>query len=341
MYQNLCLFGYAALFLFTPGTLAAPALSNVDLDKRWFTINPNPEAGGPRPWPGHKLKYKFKDDNSKSKLGDLVKEGWKLWTDNGIDKANIDIIESSDNDALVIEVSDEPGATTTVGSNPLPRMKFGDNDKYGLLDKTANMAHELGHSLGFYHEHQRDDRDDHVVFNCKNLADWSEQKEKDGFCTDLVAAKGNGWSSLDLIILPRSQQNPPICELGDAYDEDSIMHYPGGAGGSKSLLKAGSRKTVLGYKNKPNESFKKNKKPSSADIDRANAMYSTPENKKRDITKACNDKPPAEQPPAEEPVPEGDEDDQEDAEEEAEEEQEDAEEDAEEAEEEAEDEDDD
>ncbi|KAL8881793.1 MAG: hypothetical protein Q9198_001077 [Flavoplaca austrocitrina] len=114
------------------------------------------------------------------------------------------------------------------------------------------------------------------------------------------------------------------------------MHYPGGAGAKKPFI--GHRKTVLGRKDNPDESFKKNMKPSSVDVGRANVMYSTPENKKRDITKACGDEPPAEQPPPEEPVPEeGDEDDQEDAEEDAEDEQEDAEEDAEEAEEESED----
>ncbi|KAL9023017.1 MAG: hypothetical protein Q9180_008437 [Flavoplaca navasiana] len=119
------------------------------------------------------------------------------------------------------------------------------------------------------------------------------------------------------------------------------MHYPGGAGNSKPFI--GHRKTVLGYKDKPDESFKKNMKPSSADVDRANALYSTPENQKRDLAKCGGDAPTEEEPQTtpEEPVPGGDEDDQEDAEEDAEEEQEDAEEDAEEEEEEAEDEEDD
>ena len=35
------------------------------------------------------------------------------------------------------------------------------------LTKRPNMAHKIGHALGFYHEHQREDRNDHVVFNCK------------------------------------------------------------------------------------------------------------------------------------------------------------------------------
>ena len=137
----------------------------------------------------------------------------------------------------------------------------------------------------------------------KNLEDWSEAKEKEGFCTDLSAAKENGWSSLDWIIVPRSTDKPPTCKLGDEYDEDSIMHYPGGAGASKSTLRR-HRKTVLGKKNKPDESFKKNMQPSSNDAARVNAMYSTAANRKRDVTIPCSGEQelPAEL-PGDEPLP--------------------------------------
>ena len=99
-----------------------------------------------------------------------------------------------------------------------------------------------------------------------------------------------------------------LCKLGDAYDEDSIMHYPGGAGAKKPLL--GHRKTVLGTKADPNTSFKKNTKPSSSDVRRANEMYSGQGNQKRDAAE-CG--PQEQQPaPANAPEPE-DEDDAEDS----------------------------
>lgn len=175
MYLITLLIASIAVITIFPGTLAAPGLhTHPSVDKRWFTLNPSPDSGGSSTWPGHVLKYKFKNDDSKTKLGAVVTAGWKLWTDNGVDKANIDIIESTDNDALVIEVTSAAKAQTSVGYQGAAHMTFGDSTSYGLLDKNANMAHELGHALGFYHEHQRDDRNDHVVFNCEYPRAFSE-----------------------------------------------------------------------------------------------------------------------------------------------------------------------
>ncbi|KAL8698684.1 MAG: hypothetical protein Q9201_006437 [Fulgogasparrea decipioides] len=255
-----------------PGILAIPAQDVLPkLQERWFTINPdaNPEAD-PRVWPNHKLKYKFKNDYSKAKLRQVVKDGWQLWTDNGVDKTKIDIIESMDDDALVIEATNKQSARTTIGKAAGATMTFGTGRDYGFLDVKANMAHELGHALGFYHEHQRYDRDDHVKFNCKNLKDWTEKLEKDGFCDDIILAQKEGWSSQDFITIDKSEQDPPLYCYSD-YDEDSIMHYPGGAG-AKSPMPGGRRKTVLANKS-DGKSFKKNLKPSSKDVARANALY--------------------------------------------------------------------
>ncbi|KAL8659041.1 MAG: hypothetical protein Q9202_007315 [Teloschistes flavicans] len=166
-------------------------------------------------------------------------------------------------------------------------MTFGNNAAYGFLDIKANMAHELGHALGFYHEHQRDDRDSHVVFNCQNLADWTQELQDQGFCTNLIAAKAHGWSSLNFIVYPQSFTEPPFNCYSNTYDEDSIMHYSGGIGAAKPRLPGISRKTVLGTKANPKTSFKKNLKPSSTDVARTNAMYTTQANQKRDVGKYC------------------------------------------------------
>lgn len=162
----------SATITILPGILAAPAPNVLpDLQARAFTFNPdaNPNAE-PRLWPNHKLKYKFKDDKgeSKDKLAQVVKDAWKLWIDAGVDTAKIDIVESQDDDALVIEATEKPSARTSIGKRAGNKMSFGFKTDYGMLDVKANMAHELGHALGFYHEHQRYDRDEHVKFECES-----------------------------------------------------------------------------------------------------------------------------------------------------------------------------
>ena len=37
--------------------------------------------------------------------------------------------------------------------------------------QVEGTAHELGHSLGLAHENSRDDRDQHVIYQCWNKAD--------------------------------------------------------------------------------------------------------------------------------------------------------------------------
>ncbi|KAL8775646.1 MAG: hypothetical protein Q9209_000142 [Squamulea sp. 1 TL-2023] len=124
-------------------------------------------------WPNHKLRYEFKDDASKEALKDILSEAWKLWTPEdgySVNKDYIDLEESTDDDALEITATQDPATGTTVGygkdrGTPSCRMKFGTGNNYGFLDSKSNMAHELGHALGLYLEHQRSDRDAHVLFN--------------------------------------------------------------------------------------------------------------------------------------------------------------------------------
>ncbi|KZS11240.1 Metalloendopeptidase [Daphnia magna] len=66
------------------------------------------------------------------------------------------------------------------------------------------IIHELMHTLGFYHEHQRPDRDNYVFINFKNV----EPKNRGYFL------KMNRW---DLLTVRYS------------YDYGSVMHYPSNA----------------------------------------------------------------------------------------------------------------
>ncbi|KAL8918639.1 MAG: hypothetical protein Q9172_005332 [Xanthocarpia lactea] len=232
-------------------------------------------------WPNNKLRYKWKDDDSRKALQKILEDAWKLWTpDNGnaVNKDYIDLEESTDPDALVITATKDFGARTTVGfrRDRILYLIFGTGTKYGFLDATANMAHEIGHALGLYHEHQRSDRDAHVLFNCKNLKGYLPDKDNDvdGFCTNLGNARLNNWPSVDFIKLPLYIPNdltPPKNCQSSQYDEDSIMHYSGGMGAPPSLPGV-HRKTVL-TSTRDNKPFKKNPVPSSADIARINELY--------------------------------------------------------------------
>lgn len=63
------------------------------------------------------------------------------------------------------------------------------------------IAHELGHAVGFIHEHDRPDRDEYidVVENNSNLYDWHSQFGK--------------------------YDDEEIDTLGERYDFESILHY--------------------------------------------------------------------------------------------------------------------
>jgi hypothetical protein len=44
-------------------------------------------------------------------------------------------------------------------------------------EQIASVAHEMGHVLGMVHEHQREDRDDHVNFDCTKVAGYDDVKK--------------------------------------------------------------------------------------------------------------------------------------------------------------------
>jgi hypothetical protein len=65
-------------------------------------------------------------------------------------------------------------------------------------DNQGTLAHELGHTLGFYHEQSRPDRDDYVTIHLSNI----DPDHRDNFDIE-----------------------PDADTLGHPYDYESIMHY--------------------------------------------------------------------------------------------------------------------
>ena len=65
------------------------------------------------------------------------------------------------------------------------------------------MLHELGHLIGFFHEHSRPDRDEYIRINYQNIE------------------RGVSFSQFDAYV------HPGYNTLGFTYDYNSIMHYNG------------------------------------------------------------------------------------------------------------------
>lgn len=111
----------------------------------------------------------------------------------------------------------------------------------GECEGTESIVHELGHAIGFYHEHGRPDRDDYIEIIEKGVEPsvWKRQYEK----------------------VPSKE----IDTFDEPYDFDSIMHY----GPYYLTPKEGKNGIVpkLGY----------NERLSDADIRKANKLYQCPE----------------------------------------------------------------
>ncbi|KAF5273024.1 hypothetical protein FQR65_LT04766 [Abscondita terminalis] len=89
------------------------------------------------------------------------------------------------------------GCCSFVGKrgNGVQAISIGKNcDKFGIV------VHELGHVVGFWHEHTRPDRDKHVIINRENIMNGQEYN----------------FNKLT---------EEEVNSLGLTYDYDSIMHY--------------------------------------------------------------------------------------------------------------------
>ncbi|XP_070579595.1 bone morphogenetic protein 1-like isoform X2 [Ptychodera flava] len=105
------------------------------------------------------------------------------------------------------------------------------------------IVHEIGHVIGFWHEHSRPDRDDYVKIHRENI--------KEGF-KDIFDIK----STLE------------INSFGQAYDYKSIMHYP------RSSFSKNEKDTIVPLKE--DEHIGQRRGLSQGDVIQARELYKCP-----------------------------------------------------------------
>lgn len=102
------------------------------------------------------------------------------------------------------------------------------------------VVHELGHAIGFYHEHTRHDRDDYIDVLYENIYDYFEDQ---------------------FYKIPEGQSDT----LGYGYDMQSIMHY------DKDFYSLDGSDTIR--PKDPSKTVGMAKVLSPLDIAKANALY--------------------------------------------------------------------
>ena len=151
-------------------------------------------AGEKYLWPGRTIPYEidpaFEDEET-------ILDAIAHWNKNSV----ITFTSRSGEDDYVMITRVPGGAVSDVG-------RRGGMQKVSLDEKCelGSVIHELGHTVGLWHEHCRNDRDDWVEVNFRNVKDGCEGNFK------------QNWI----------EGPAPTEDLGD-YDYGSIMHYPSNA----------------------------------------------------------------------------------------------------------------
>lgn len=161
-------------------------------------ISPHMDAHAtkPQPWPGGTIPYDISKLTPEQQS--IVKRGMQRWMDTG---AQIAFVPRTNQEEYVFFT----GNLTNGNNTSLVGYKKGSRAEINITafwwrQEEWMIVHELGHVLGFHHEHQRWDRDDYITVHFDNI--------KPGRASDYYSIPQTNW-----------------IVSSTPYDYRSIMHY--------------------------------------------------------------------------------------------------------------------
>ena len=117
-----------------------------------------------RPWPHGKIPYTYEQNfpySDRLYIETCMLE-WERETN-----VDFEYCHNCEKEYYVLVIvkdknTDNPASSSSVGYGPSPAIIFGQIGQHVVI-------HELGHVIGFLHEHQRPDRDEYIKINYSNI----------------------------------------------------------------------------------------------------------------------------------------------------------------------------